>query len=94
MAVRSECRKGSEASLSRVPSQWCGSEGALVLIGGEISPASWGLAKRDRTLDACVQLTTMYGAYTWVGQARRHSCISLPMLVGVHGQSSFAGTST
>lgn len=41
MPVKSECSKGSEVSLSRVPGQRCGSEGTLVLIGGENSPDVW-----------------------------------------------------
>lgn len=55
--VRSKCRKGSEVSLSRVPSQWCGSggaRGALVVIGGEISPGVWrNEMERLDGLDGC-----------------------------------------
>jgi hypothetical protein len=82
MPVRSKCSKGSEVSLSRVPSQWCGSgdaRGALVLIGGETSPGVW----RDEMesfgcpADHCVWCIYMGR------QARRHSCMSLPMLVSI-----------
>lgn len=82
MPVRTECRKGSEVSLSRVPSQWCGSggaRGALVLIGGEISPCVWR-NEIEHYLDA--QLTSVCGAYTWVNKrggtrACRFRCLSV-----------------
>ena len=81
MPVRSKCRKGSEVSLSRVPSQWCGSgdaRGALVLIGGETSPGVW----RDEMESLDAQLTTVCGAYTWVDKrggtrACRFRCLSV-----------------
>ena len=82
MPVRSKCRKGSEVSLSRVPSQWCGSgdaRGALVLIGGEISPGVWR-NEIEHYLDA--QLTSVCGACTWVDKrggthAYRFRCLSV-----------------
>jgi len=62
MPAWSKCRPGSEVSLSRVPDQWCGSGGALVLIGGEISPGVW--RNEIEPWDVYAQLTTMYGART------------------------------
>lgn len=85
MPVRSKCRKGSEVSLSRVPRQWCGSggaRGALVVIGGEISPGVWRneMERLDGSMDA--QLTSVCGACTWVykrggTRACRFRCLSV-----------------
>ena len=86
MPVRSKCRKGSEVSLSRVPSQWCGSggaRGALVVIGGEISPGVWrNEMERLDGLDECPADQYVWCMYMGL-QARRHSCMSLPMLVRI-----------
>jgi len=78
-------------SLSRVPSQWCGSRGArgvLVLIGGEISPGVW--RNEREALDGCPadHYVWWWCMHTHGRQARRHSCISLPMLVSILRASS------
>jgi len=82
MPVRSKCRKGSEVSLSRVPSQWCGSgrrERRSSVDWRRNQP--WCLARRDGIFgcpaDHCVWCIYMGR------QARRHSCMSLPMLVSI-----------
>jgi hypothetical protein len=72
--LSNQCSKGSEVSLSRVPDQRCGSRGVPDLIGGESGP---GVLRKE--IETCMPADHVWRMHM-SRQARRHCCISAPML--------------